>query len=87
MGYCFDRKNRQANAVIAAYFVIICIVLVWNLLHCAAFSWEVQEIPLQKDSGVQPDEDGRFEIIDGRELRVRFDAWGKPGITENTELF
>ena len=86
MGYCFDRKNRQANAVIAAYFVIICIVLVWNLLHCAAFSWEVQEIPLQKDSGVQPDEDGRFEIIDGRELRVRFDAWGKPGITENTEL-
>lgn len=82
----FDKNTKRSNRVFAAYAGILCLVLVWNLFHCSSWSWDIRQLPLQEGCGISPDEEGRFEFRDGKELTLRFEAPGPQEVREGAEL-
>ena len=77
MGLFENKKVNKPECFFAGYFCIIIVLLVWNLLHCGSFSWEIQECGLDAGTSVRQDEEGRFELTDGGEILIRFETDGK----------
>ena len=68
MGLFENKKVNKPECFFAGYFCIIIVLLVWNLLHCGSFSWEIQECGLDAGTSVRQDEEGRFELTDDGEI-------------------
>ena len=82
MGFFENKKVNKPEYFFAGYFCVIVILLIWNLLHCGSVSWEIQECGLDAGTSVRQDEEGRFELKDGGEILVRFEAEGESQSTE-----
>lgn len=77
MGFFENKKVNKPEVFFAGYFCVIFILLTWNLLHCGSFLWQIQECGLDAGTSVRQDEEGRFELKDGGEILVRFEAEGE----------
>ena len=77
MGFFKNKKLNKPKCFFAGYFCVIIILLIWNLLHCGSFSWEIQECGLDAGTSVRQDEEGRFELKDGGEILVSFESEGE----------